>query len=472
MRIKRATVNIMSFISVLSLIIGFFLMPESRGQINNGLLLTLSIIVSTNVVLFLIVMKSCFGTVLNFQTFFLIGFLIVHFQIPFYNAIGIPPQNPRFIWANPNVVNFGTWMSYMGGLIWIVGNYVGIIFKGQSKNVYARNNKSANLAILDGLIIILFVSFIVLVGSAFLSGAYDGGKNWGAGASYVNVLLRVAICLRIFYFFYNYRFNRSKISLKTYASKNKLFLIVLFFYLIIFMNAGDRGPLIESGVLILSCYSFFIRSVKIWQLVLLIFIGSSFLTILKLGRGKDSSKQGSILERGFEALFENDSNTTEELASSVRIVYKAVDQVPVQHDYLYGLTMFMDIATAVPFAGGFVIQTFSIPEIYRSSTYFFTITGQGTFYTYGEGSEILGDIYINFGLIGVFLLMFLFGIYVSRISLKAFIDGNFKNLLIIFMMISTAIYMNRSVLFFPLQLIVYTLILDKFIKFFGKNLEK
>lgn len=472
MEIKKGNINIMSFISVLSLVVGFLLMPESRGPINNELLLTLSLIVLTNVILFLSVMKSCFGTVLNFQTFFLLGFLIVHFQIPFYNSIGAPPQNPRFIWTNPNVVNFGTWVSFMGGLIWIIGNYIGIILYSGKRRISTKKNKVANLTILDGLILILFISFIALVGAVFLSGSYDGGKNWGAGASYVNVLLRVSICLRIFYFFYNYSFLRSNVSLKAYALNNKLFLIILLFYLVIFMNAGDRGPLIECGVLILACYSYFIRSIRIWQLALLVFVGSTFLTILKLGRGKNVSSEGSILERGLESLFDNDSNTTEELASSVRIVYKAVDQVPDQHEYLYGLTMFMDIATAIPFAGGYVIETFSIPEIYRSSTYFFTITGQGLFYTYGEGSEILGDIYINFGLIGVIILMFLFGIYISRTSIKAFIYGDFNNLLIIFMLISTAIYMNRSVLFFPLQLVVYTLLLDKFIKFFNKNLQK
>ena len=83
-------------------------------------------------------------------------------------------------------------------------NLIATVKMNKSIN-YVLNVKNFKIhsPILDKLSVVLFLLFISLVGKDFLTGNYDGGKNWGAGASYVFLLLRVVLYLKIIYFFIN-----------------------------------------------------------------------------------------------------------------------------------------------------------------------------------------------------------------------------------------------------------------------------
>lgn len=70
---------------------------------------------------FLISNLKIFKSWVRYDLFFLLGFLILHFQIPFLAAIGIEPQRPNFIWINKMVVNYATWLSAISMLMWQLG---------------------------------------------------------------------------------------------------------------------------------------------------------------------------------------------------------------------------------------------------------------------------------------------------------------------------------------------------------------
>ena len=127
--------------------------------------------------------------------------------------------------------------------------------------------------------------------------------------------------------------------------------------------------------------------------------------------------------------------------------------------------MLSDLTTAIPFGSRYFLELTMLPQMYWSSTYFFTITGQGIYYSYGEGSEVIGDIYINFGLLGVVVLMFLFGYFITSLSYKVFCHRNMNAIVLFSLLITASLYLNRSPLFSPIQLLFFGYILDKIFRF-------
>ena len=170
-----------------------------------------------------------------------------------------------------------------------------------------------------------------------------------------------------------------------------------------------------------------------------------------------------MFTQGYEKLINSDKafNPTNELASSNRILFRAIDVVPDKHPYLYGTTFVTEIIGVFPFGANAFLTITQLPDMYISSSYFFTILGQGQFYTYGEGSEILGDIYINFGFYGVLILMFGLGYFIAFITTNALYTYNHRYILIYVILTIGALYLNRSNYLEPFKLIVYAIALDR-----------
>ena len=96
-----------------------------------------------------------------------------------------------------------------------------------------------------------------------------------------------------------------------------------------------------------------------------------------MGRTNDNSNRlSNILETGINKLNENEEdlfNPTGELAISNRILYRALDVVPNQHPYLYGVTYALKGASIVPFANSYIITLTGLPVMYRATSAFFKV---------------------------------------------------------------------------------------------------
>jgi len=464
---KRISLNI--FIILFSIAICVILQPFKFESFDSSKVLYLSVIASFNVVYFWATTIKITKSWVNYNTLFLLGFLIVHFQIPFFASLGVEPYRPGFIWINKQVVNYAVWLSCLAILLWMLG-YLFYLFKNWSKlnKLKQQNipNYKINTKIVDYLLFILFIAFVGLVGEEFLAGSYDGGDNWGVGANYVFLILRVLLYLRIIYFFINTR--NQKITLNNFILKlfqNKILFTVLLFYFLIFLFSGDRGPVLDILIITAVCYSLYQKKISLSYFLIAVFVGGLMLTIIGLGRNSDSSEKTAIFEEGFKNLSESELgfNPTYELASTNRILFRAIDVVPNSHPYLYGSTFASEIVGVVPFGGSTYMEITNLPDMYKSSSTFFTVLGQGKYYSYGEGSEILGDIWINFGFYGVLILMFLMGIFISYININALFTYKHFFVIVYILLTVGALYINRSHFLDPLKIIFYAFILDKFL---------
>lgn len=455
---NRIVYNI--FFVIISIIVCVFLMPAKIDAFDSNINFILPIIGLINVFVFLSTSTKITNSWIGYDTLFLLGFVIVHFQIPFLASIGIEPSKPDFVWINKNVVNYATWLSLLAMLVWMLGFWLSSLKRIKDKTIDEEKPYKVDTKKIDTLLLVLFLAFIGLVGSEFLSGSYNGGDNWGAGTAYVFMILRAVIILKLIYFFIN---NKHSYKGKLFKSiiNDKIFVVVLISFVFIFFLAGDRGPVMDVFIVMGLLYSVFYKRIKLSSFVFALILGSFLMTLLSLGR---NTANGSILAAGLENYNKEGSDNviiTEELAMSNRILYRAIDVVPDEHPYLYGATFISEIVGVIPFGGSTYMTLTGVPELYRSSSYFFTILGQGAFFTFGEGSEVLADIFINFGFYGVIVLMFLLGYFISYIMCKFTFGRKHVFIICYVVLVMGALYLNRSHYLDPFKVLVYSIVIDK-----------
>ncbi|WP_029292464.1 O-antigen polymerase [Chryseobacterium hispalense] len=448
--------HLLIYLIISSLILGLFI-PKIKSPINTTENFFFSIVSFISIVVYLFTFRKLYRTWVRFETLFLIGFIIVHFQIPFFYSLNIQPSNPYYVWLNKNVVNFATWLSAFSIHLWMIGSVIATIKSANSKREFISSKSQYNVKKLDYILLFSFLGFFGLAGGALLKGSHDGMGSWGEGASYFMILLRVSLYFRIFIFFKSLR----KITLSNIIRGNIIFLCILLLYILTFLLVGDRGPFMQIVIVIALCFGVFVKRISLGSLFLLIITGALLLSIIGLGR---SSEDANIFEVGLSKYQSSKSNPTEELATSVRIMYRALSNFPNNYSYLYGLQFVIGILGIIPFASSFFISTFNIPAEFTASSRLFTFIGQGRNSTYGEGTEIISDIYINFGILGVFFFMFLYGYLTSKISFNALKKHSDKFFLILIVLSSTAIYINRAQFLSPVKDIVYILLIFQIIK--------
>src|SRR5699024_7665470 len=107
---------------------------------------------------------------------------------------------------------------------------------------------------------------------------------------------------------------------------------------------------------------------------------------------------------------------TAELAGSNKILFAAIDNVPNQYPYLYGKTYMVNILSSLPVPGITKIFTelLEIPRHQTTTTHYFTYMLIGRYPIWWGGSEFVSDFYFYFGLFGVRIIFFVFGMIWER----------------------------------------------------------
>src|SRR5690554_4437664 len=105
---------------IVCLLILMYLKPEFYEPLNDRL-------ISKTLIVYIVVVLVHFintnpSNWFRIDVFFILGFTIVHLQWPIMYAFSdIIPDNYWRIFVDDNVVNFTTWISTLGGLMFILG---------------------------------------------------------------------------------------------------------------------------------------------------------------------------------------------------------------------------------------------------------------------------------------------------------------------------------------------------------------
>lgn len=461
---KRLLLRISLFINIVALLIFIFAMPQFYEAQDNLYNIFHSLLIILCITIYLISSSKLYNNVVKYDLFFLLGFAIVHFQIPIAYSMGVRSKFTEFVILNKQLMNYLTWFSGVSILCWMIGvQFMSFYLFKKKKEI--SSNKFTKLVIrqpiADIFLIVVFIGFIAIAGKPLLSGVYDGGQSWGANATYFYMLLRAFLIVRVFYFFYKNKGTKPR-ALLFRLFQEKILVIVALSYILLFFIGGQRSSILELLILAICCYNIYIKKIRFFFIIIGVVIGGFIFTLLGMGRTADSKElTGNIIERGMEK-FDNQGEVsfpTDELSGSNKISYIAVAFFPDKINYLYGKTMLMDAIGVIPFGSQIFFSNYG--GLDSTSTLLFTYLDQGKNSTYGAGSDVLSDVYINFGIIGTFIIFFLFGGFISFIQFKFSMTNEFYWSLIAAAIIISAIFINRAQLLSPLKDVFYALVFAK-----------
>lgn len=445
---------------ILVLLVLFFIKPNVRSTINPELLTIYSIIFIGSLVLHFqnYEKNNKNSNWSRLDVFFLLGFTIVHFQWPImYGISNIIPEVPNLIWVDELFVNYGTWLSSVGGVSWILG--FSII---RSKSLTRNKSYVLNYNKLLNLTIFLFFLFLATAGKDFLTGGVykgSGGSAAGEGISaYIQILFSISIILLTGLIIIDNKNNYENNLFKWFFSLKKRYLFLYFTYVFLFLMIGDRGGPIFLVITTFTLIGTIIKPLKLPFLLMSIFIGGIFLSIISLGRTQKSGI--GILSAGAEK-FELSSgyDNTLELANSVRTLYMAVSHVPEKRNFFYGKLWVGNLIAPVPFAQSVYLDLANTERHEIGSAGYITYLTFGPYSSSGEGTSLIADIYLNFAVFGVVFFMFLLGLLFKKSdnSLKSF--DSLKWIIIAIILASSSIYFGRGSLFHIIRPIIWSIIL-------------
>mgnify|MGYP000119885944 CR=1 FL=1 len=318
------------------------------------------------------------------------------------------------------------------------------------------------------------VLFVILNGRAYLSGNYSQEMMLGMQGSLNAYSIIFMQCCMYAVTIESCKciLMRNQIcSLGTYVRGfSPIYYICLVTVLFFNLFLGDRGPLITY--ICIYIYGYIIvskRKINIVTIVAVAFTFAILLSIISIYRN-DENKSFSNFQnyRNEVAAKESISPFTAELAGSTYPTLLAIESTPDTYPYRYGIFSLNNILSVIPFSSSIlrVLGLNSSILLFSHSSSFITWYGHGGDMTRsGIGSSTVADVYLDFGPVGVIVILLFLGIIVRILDERSFTSdlcniGDFW-LIAAFVMFAHAIYFPRSMVFFFIKDIVWTWIFYK-----------
>jgi len=247
------------------------------------------------------------------------------------------------------------------------------------------------------------------------------------------------------------------------------FLVSVFLYIALRLVSGDRGPVMYTSLLFFYSYLLVSKKrIRLGIVMLFVLIGAFGMTLLNSVRSYRNPNENFIdkVSRGFSDM-EDESDVKSispfsyELSKSVNCNFIAVHDIDENiTEYKYGLYNLCEILSAVPGMNRITTSLFNL-DLYRTATSeYVTISFFGKNYLFGLGTTVLTDFYLDFGLLGVIIGMFLVGFVYRRVD-ESLVYGSipsFFAMVFFLKFASMSVYIPRASFSFVLCRVLYIMV--------------
>lgn len=397
------------------------------------------------------------------STFFLLGFTVVHFQNYVDLILGNCLPDDSFLMVDSRLICKAAILSLIALSAFFCGYFLkqGKVLQTPVTPVFVP---------LSPLIIfstILFPIWLYSVGQEYLSGGYGRNVENGVLSSYVSLIYEMAMYAIPMFHARNFRAERIRPTFFGFILSLGWYNAMLGAYAICVMLSGDRGPIISCGLFLFLSYLYASKfRITKKRFVLLALIAATGLTILGIARSFGPGygfAQKISMALATEHHSESVLPQTAELAGSGRCLHLAMSTVPSAHPYLHGRFQLAQICAVIPTGSRWLILLGILPpqQRYAGSASFCTWIFQGDNPTYGDGTSVTADLYLDFGMPGVLVGMFIFGFLVRRIDVNMYQPRliSLCAMAFIFIYSAHAVYIGRSSMLFDLRQAVWLFIL-------------
>jgi hypothetical protein len=354
---------------------------------------------------------------LTVEILFLIAFYIAHFVYPAYWVLGVVASNSR-VWIDESVVGFGTALGLVGMAAFMLGFHILPEYLGRvhwpavmQPDTLRRWSVVGRVVLVAG--VITGAAFVGLLGRELVEGQYKLDRGYDANLLWLvfNLLIRLGIVVVTLAAVQ--RTGRWKVGL--------IVKVLLVLFIGWTMILGQRGVFATTALLVLAAYAEYVRRVSLKVLLILLTGGMFIHGVAAVARNSPERTISSFVKTAI-AKSEDirwDSGVMD-LSSSVRTLYGAVHFVPDVDGYGLGRMKISEVTSIIPFGNAlFGMDKWAYP----SSGIYLTWKLEGSL-AVGAGSTVVADIWVDFGYVGVLVLMIALGLLCKRVQQRARADGS------------------------------------------------
>ncbi|WP_212905485.1 O-antigen polymerase [Capnocytophaga stomatis] len=407
---------------------------------------------------------------IKISSLFIIGFIIVHFQMYIDFLLGLISEQNSFLFINNNI----TMKALLISSIAFNSYLFGYSLKNDNENYYTHlttNKDFSNVLNTKTLLYVTVISlilFFITVDKSYLAGNY-GKVEKGGLAGTLGLIFQCGVSALLVINAQNLIIQKGfGVSLKTAFLFLRREIILLCIFTLSTMVSGERNILIFNFLFLVGIL-LYITKLRLSKLQIFLFMCIASFCISLLGAARRFRDEGTFFEKinlAFNDEYEGnypDSffNSTKELAGSGRTLNIAVDAIESgAAEHTYGLFAIQDLMLLIPSLKGSVISLFGIPGFLTSSSHYLTYINLGANATWGVGSSCVADTYLDFGLFGVGIVFFLFGFFTRKLELIMYRKqiANFFVLTVALLILSSSIYMARGTILYGLNKLFYIMI--------------
>lgn len=446
---------------MLILEIAFYFNIDKTDNINLMLYLSVAVfIVGFTIALFAINNLSTAKQLgaLRAVVLFLISYVIVHFQ--FYVDFVLDIDKYKILKTSSHSI-------VKSALLSLIGLHSFLLAYTNTKNGIVRKPKYtlSSIHFTPG----VFKSLTIL---SLLWLLYNG-QGFYFRMSYGSVDLigtQLAYAMLIFSLFKNitlllcinaYQQKNEKSILGFIKSLGIPFNFAVLLHIVATFSSGDRGPAVFSLIGYLLAVSIATnKKVRYSQFLVLLSVGAIFISLWGIVRtSKTTENMTGQLSNAYSDLQSQQTiiPATRELASSIRTLHAAVETVPDMFPHTHGVFQLSYIIESVPFYSRF-FPTLQSSVGYNRSTAFLTWIINGDTDTSGVGTTCIADAYIDLGLLGVIIILFLWGFVVKRSEILYSVPISSLSLFQVtmgFIVVTISVYIPRSAILFSFKDVVW-----------------
>ena len=387
------------------------------------------------IIIFFILIKKDKKEKVGFNLLFSISFFSCNYLYPVF----VYPIFPSFsIFAyqiNENVISSSTALVTLAYAMYALGyyNYLRRNRISQDKWDCIDMLSSQQLGIVSFLFLLFFLLFVSTGGLTSFSKMYESHEAVGGLFSMT------------YFLFYSFAMFAVVINMDM---KNKLLTLILIIAMLLLLLTGTRTlPILVGSVLF--CRYCYMKNVSYKNILLMLLCGFVLLSLVGRFRGVGS---GTMEDSDIGYL-----GAAEDFIVNSRNMYDIYDHVN-KDGINYGKSSLSYILAVIPFAQGIVSKVFNIPIYEMRSESLVTYWTLGEDSSLGLGTNVVGDVYLSFGLLGVILLFYFLGYIVMKSRIRGY-NGNPYYMIVYYTLVSGAIFMCRGSYFYSLKNIVWSIML-------------
>jgi len=377
---------------------------------------------------------------MRFEVIFMISFFFVNFAYPLIYAPICAHWSFFDFPFNRQVINQATAMAFLAYSWYMVGverlevRGERLEVRGERLEVRGEGVPIEVFRIFCGIAVVSFGLFVVTGGYTALRAVYSEGKN----------LREVGI-----YSYFNNIFSICALLMAAFVwqlerPRRYVYLGLLLAFVLCLLSTGSRQFSISLVVILLVGYSWHIYRLKGWQVAVAMLLGAVVLNRIMLLRSSGSVEPVSMWDI-FEDLTINALN-----------LYVLVDWGN-GHDCTWLQGMLMDICSPIPTLGSKVVEYMGVaPELLNGGDLpSYLLLGRGA--GWGTGTNMVGEAYRSFGVVGMCIVMWGIGAVVRWAYHHA--HENKYWYVFYLLMVGHAVIYPRAPLLYDPRTIVWTLLL-------------